>query len=33
MILKCTIPPISKADLQKLIDINTPFTTIGKQYE
>lgn len=32
MILKCTIPPISKADLQKLIDINTPFTTIGKQY-
>jgi very-short-patch-repair endonuclease len=32
MILKCSIPPISKADLQQLIDTNTPFTTIGKQY-
>jgi very-short-patch-repair endonuclease len=30
--IKCTIPPVSKADLQKLIDSNTPFTTIGKQY-
>lgn len=27
-----TLPPVSKADLQKLIDSNTPFTTIGKQY-
>ena len=32
MVLKCTIPPISKLDLQKLIDSNVPFTTIGKQY-
>jgi hypothetical protein len=30
--IKCSIPPISKADLQQLIDTNTPFTTIGKQY-
>lgn len=30
--IKCSIPPISKVDLQQLIDINTPFTTIGKQY-
>ena len=27
-----TLPPVSKADLQRLIDTNTPFTTIGKQY-
>jgi hypothetical protein len=32
MVLKCTIPPVSKSDLQRLIDSNTPFTTIGKQY-
>ena len=32
MVLKCTIPPVSQSDLQQLIDSNTPFTTIGKQY-
>lgn len=32
MILKCSIPPVSKSDLQQLIDSNIPFTTIGKQY-
>src|SRR5574343_19665 len=30
--IKCSIPPVSKSDLQQLIDSNIPFTTIGKQY-
>jgi very-short-patch-repair endonuclease len=30
--LRSNIPPVSQSDLQQLIDSNTPFTTIGKQY-
>lgn len=30
--LRSNIPPVSQSDLQQLIDYNTPFTAIGKQY-